>query len=89
MIESAPVPGRYRFHDLLRLYALERLNRDEAERDRNAALTRMLGWYLDTAEAAYRLIRPGRRRLPRGRTGKPPDSPWIRRVAGTKAVQQG
>jgi tetratricopeptide (TPR) repeat protein/transcriptional regulator with XRE-family HTH domain len=64
LLEVAPIPGRYRFHDLLRLYARERVEVEEAGRDRDAALRRALDWYVDTADAADRLIIPGRRRLP-------------------------
>ena len=62
--------GRYRFHDLLRLYAREQVHADEADRDRDHAIRRMLEWYLDTADVAERFFIPGRRRLPYRRTGK-------------------
>ncbi|TMK52258.1 MAG: tetratricopeptide repeat protein [Actinobacteria bacterium] len=62
--------GRYRFHDLLRLYARERARAEETDTDREAALGRMFGWYLDTADAAERLLIPGRGRLPYEATGR-------------------
>ncbi|GAB7109762.1 tetratricopeptide repeat protein [Streptomyces phaeofaciens JCM 4814] len=42
---------RYRFHDLLRDYARERVS-EESEQDRSDALRRLLSWYLFTAEDA-------------------------------------
>jgi len=53
-------PDRYRFHDLLRLYARERAETEDAEDDRDDALRRMLEWYLDGALAVQRLVFPGR-----------------------------
>ncbi|MEV8532923.1 BTAD domain-containing putative transcriptional regulator [Streptomyces sp. NPDC051211] len=61
LLESA-APGRYRFHDLVRLYARACAERDEqppAERD--AALSRLLDFYLATASGVYALERPGDR----------------------------
>ncbi|WP_185921634.1 BTAD domain-containing putative transcriptional regulator [Streptomyces sp. WAC06614] len=61
LLESA-APGRYRFHDLVRLYARACAERDEqppAERD--AALSRLLDFYLSTAAQVYALERPGDR----------------------------
>jgi DNA-binding SARP family transcriptional activator/tetratricopeptide (TPR) repeat protein len=49
-------PGRMRLHDLLAVYARERTV--DAERD--DALRRLLAWYLHTADAANRLLVPGR-----------------------------
>lgn len=71
LIEAAPSSGRYRFHDLLRLYARERVETEEDHRSRKAALRRMFEWYLDTANAVERLLSPTRRRLP----GATPDRP--------------
>lgn len=45
---------RYRFHDLLRAYALDQAQREESAGERRAALERVLGWYLHTAAAAAR-----------------------------------
>ncbi|MEO3794963.1 BTAD domain-containing putative transcriptional regulator [Nonomuraea sp. B10E15] len=43
---------RYRFHDLIRLYARERAQREESEPERQAALRRALGAWLALAEVA-------------------------------------
>lgn len=45
---------RYRFHDLIRVYARERLMDTETEPDRKAALRRLLGGWLALAEEAHR-----------------------------------
>ncbi|GKQ36671.1 BTAD domain-containing putative transcriptional regulator [Streptomyces sp. A012304] len=61
LLESA-APGRYRFHDLVRLYARACAERDEqfpAERD--AALSRLLDFYLATVAGVYAIERPGDR----------------------------
>lgn len=55
---ETPAPGRYRFHDLLRLFAREQAEADEAEPARQAALERALSWYLATAERADELLMP-------------------------------
>ncbi|GAA1312212.1 hypothetical protein GCM10009634_80060 [Saccharothrix xinjiangensis] len=44
--------GRYRMHDLLRIYARERCDAQEAARVRTAALSRLFDHYLHTAAAA-------------------------------------
>lgn len=56
--------GRYRFHDLLLAYAVERAAADETPRERAAAIRRVLLWYLYTAEAADRVLTPARRHAP-------------------------
>ncbi|WP_440098565.1 BTAD domain-containing putative transcriptional regulator [Streptosporangium sp. H16] len=55
MLES-PSPGRYRYHDLLKIFARSRL---DDENVRRAALARLLGYYLAGMTAAYRLAYPG------------------------------
>ncbi|GIH16924.1 SARP family transcriptional regulator [Rugosimonospora africana] len=52
-------PGRWRMHDLIRLYAAERAERDQPE-DHVAGLRRLVGFYLNTAHAADRLLDPTR-----------------------------
>ncbi|WP_248958672.1 AfsR/SARP family transcriptional regulator [Sphaerisporangium perillae] len=48
------VHSQYRFHDLIRVFARERLAAEESPADRNAALGRVLGGLLFLAEAAHR-----------------------------------
>jgi DNA-binding SARP family transcriptional activator/tetratricopeptide (TPR) repeat protein len=55
---QTPAPGRYRFHDLLRLYAREQAWAGEDEPGRQAALTRALGWYLAGVACADALLAP-------------------------------
>ncbi|MET8764184.1 BTAD domain-containing putative transcriptional regulator [Lentzea sp. NPDC004782] len=56
-----PVPGRYAFHDLLRLYAAERAAGDD---DRDEALGRLVDWYRHGVDAAVRTLDPEAVRLP-------------------------
>lgn len=60
LLEST-APGRYRFHDLVRLYARACAGRDELPAEREAALARLLDFYLATASRVYALERPGDR----------------------------
>ncbi|WP_326611781.1 tetratricopeptide repeat protein [Streptomyces scopuliridis] len=61
LLESA-APGRYRYHDLVRLYARACAERDEQPpSEREAALSRLLDFYLATAASVYALERPGDR----------------------------
>lgn len=59
-------PGRYRFHDLLRVYAEERVEAEEDAAARAEAVRRMLSWYLQTAAAACRLVNPHRTHIDLG-----------------------
>jgi transcriptional regulator with XRE-family HTH domain/tetratricopeptide (TPR) repeat protein len=59
-------PGRYRFHDLLRVYAGERVEAEEDAAARAEAVRRMLSWYLHTAAAACRLVNPHRTHIDLG-----------------------
>jgi tetratricopeptide (TPR) repeat protein/transcriptional regulator with XRE-family HTH domain len=54
--------GRYRFHDLVRLYAREHAARSHSESERMAALGRLSGFYTATAWRTLSLLRPGDRR---------------------------
>lgn len=60
LLESAAA-GRYRFHDLVRLYARACAERDEPRSERDAALSRLLDFYLVTAAGVYAIERPGDR----------------------------
>lgn len=51
-------PARYQFHDLLRVYAAEQARREESPQERQAALRRVLLWYLHSAGAARSLLAP-------------------------------
>ncbi|HEY7144932.1 MAG TPA: BTAD domain-containing putative transcriptional regulator [Streptosporangiaceae bacterium] len=51
-------PGRFAFHDLLRAYATEQAHALDSRQDQDAAVCRVLDYYLHTAHAAARLIEP-------------------------------
>jgi tetratricopeptide (TPR) repeat protein len=57
-------PGRYRQHDLLRVFAGERLDADEDPAARAAAIRALLDWLLRAAGRCRRLLAPHRRPLP-------------------------
>ncbi|MFZ0187971.1 MAG: tetratricopeptide repeat protein, partial [Streptosporangiaceae bacterium] len=68
LLEST-TSGRYKFHDLLRVYASERAVADLPEAERQAAVGRLLGWYMRTADAAGAAVSP------RSRYNMPLDAP--------------
>ncbi|SDT03791.1 helix-turn-helix domain-containing protein [Actinoplanes derwentensis] len=63
---------RYRFHDLIRLYAAERLRIEEPPGGRAATALRMREWLLETAIVAGRWFEPEYGCLPAGWTGLVP-----------------
>lgn len=70
MIESGDPHGWFRFHDLLRLYAAERLDADEPEPEREAAAIRLIDFYVTATElAAQRRPSSGHQRA---------DAAWLR-----------
>ncbi|MFJ7907315.1 AfsR/SARP family transcriptional regulator [Kitasatospora sp. NPDC096204] len=56
--------GRYRFHDLVRLFAAERAAQQESEHSHDLARRRWYAWCLHQASAAARMLIPGRPRVP-------------------------
>lgn len=83
LVESA-APGRYRYHDLVRLYARSCAERDEeAPEERESALSRLLDFYLATAAGVYALERPGDRAVVHLVT---PDYPGLEFSEGHAAV---
>ncbi|MFD0345832.1 hypothetical protein ACFQ0M_06565 [Kitasatospora aburaviensis] len=50
---------RLLFHDLIRLYARERLQEEESPEERRTAEATLYGWLLDTASAAGQCFQPG------------------------------
>ncbi|MEU0844971.1 NB-ARC domain-containing protein [Streptomyces sp. NPDC005962] len=63
-------PDRYQFHDLLRAYAIDQAQHEEPPPERDAALRRVLEWYLHTADAAQSWLQPAEDHL---RLAPPPD----------------
>jgi tetratricopeptide (TPR) repeat protein len=68
LLES-PAAGRYRLHDLLRLYARELASQHHSEPARAAALTRALRFYVASAWQTLAVLRPGDYRLARAGEG--------------------
>ncbi|WP_406093807.1 BTAD domain-containing putative transcriptional regulator [Streptomyces sp. NBC_01013] len=59
LLESA-APGRYRYHDLVRLYARSCAERDEEPpQERERALSRLLDFYLATVACVSAMEKPG------------------------------
>ncbi|MEV6979796.1 BTAD domain-containing putative transcriptional regulator [Sphaerisporangium sp. NPDC051017] len=56
---EAPAPGRYRYHDLLRLFARKQVELSDDADAAAQALRRLLGFYLASAQAAHRLAYEG------------------------------
>lgn len=76
LLES-PEPDWYQLHDLLRLFATERVQAQETEEARAGAVTRLLQRYLATATSAADILSPYRYRIPGEeppRPGPPPGS---------------
>jgi DNA-binding XRE family transcriptional regulator len=67
-------PGRYTFHDLLRAYAGEQARDVESDRERRAALNRLLDHYVHTAHAAELRFNPQRDPIPVPLTASVPGS---------------
>jgi DNA-binding SARP family transcriptional activator len=63
---QSPGPDRYRFHDLLRAYAAERAMAEEPAQNRDAAVRRVVDWYLYAVAAMARLVSPHRDQVPLG-----------------------
>lgn len=57
---QTPRPGRYRFHDLLSIYAAERARHEDSDEQRETSMRLLLSWYLDTAVAATGALETGK-----------------------------
>jgi DNA-binding SARP family transcriptional activator/tetratricopeptide (TPR) repeat protein len=68
-------PGRYTFHDLLRVYAAEQARTHDSDEEQHLALQRALDHYLHTAHLAARLLHPARELivLPQPQPGVTPE----------------
>jgi tetratricopeptide (TPR) repeat protein len=74
LLESVTT-DRYRFHDLLRVYAAERAADDLLAAERDAAVTRLLTWYMRTADAAATAVSPHRYNIVLDPAGTDPPPP--------------
>ncbi|WP_238007142.1 tetratricopeptide repeat protein [Dactylosporangium sp. AC04546] len=70
LLQDGP-SGRSRFHDLVRLFARDRLHREDTEADRGAATDRMMSWLLRTATTAGRWFESSHGRPDRPAAGLP------------------
>ncbi|MFE7129398.1 BTAD domain-containing putative transcriptional regulator [Streptomyces sp. NPDC057638] len=80
LLEVAPAPGpatRYRFQDLLRLFAWERAQEEESEEERTAALERAYGGWLSLADAARTRTYGGDHTVSYGRVTPHPFAPEL------------
>ncbi|MEW1872553.1 tetratricopeptide repeat protein [Streptomyces caelestis] len=57
---TEPTPHRYGFHDLLLLYAMDKVRQEEPAETRRQTMRRSLEWYLHTVRAASQVITPNR-----------------------------
>jgi DNA-binding SARP family transcriptional activator/tetratricopeptide (TPR) repeat protein len=55
--------NRVGFHDLVRAYARDRADTDDSSLEHRLSLTRLVSYYLNTADRADRILHPHRRRL--------------------------
>jgi tetratricopeptide (TPR) repeat protein len=55
--------GDYRFHELVRVHAIDQALREDSEDDRAEAVRNVLHWYLYVANLANRVVMPARRVL--------------------------
>ncbi|MFD7654546.1 ATP-binding protein [Actinosynnema sp. NPDC059797] len=69
LLDTAAVPGRYLFHDLIRVFASERLAEEEPARLVERATRRMATWLLSTATTAAQFFGPDARQTPSGPLG--------------------
>jgi DNA-binding SARP family transcriptional activator/Flp pilus assembly protein TadD len=61
LLTAAP-SGSFRFHDLIRGYAVTLAARDDSPAERRQAVSRLLDYYLHAADQADRVLHPFRRR---------------------------
>ncbi len=73
-------PGRYQFHDLVRVYAAEHATQED-----EAAVRRLLHWYLQTMTAAVDVLRPGLHLCPT--EARPAIEPVLRFHDGPDALE--
>jgi DNA-binding SARP family transcriptional activator/tetratricopeptide (TPR) repeat protein len=69
--------GQFRLHDLIRGYAVARACSDDGAAEQRQAVSRLLDYYLHTADQADRVLHPFRHRLPAPVTQLPVASPAL------------
>jgi tetratricopeptide (TPR) repeat protein len=78
LVQPADAPGRYRFHDLITLFAEERLDVDDDLAARERAMRRLVEWALRTADEAGRMLDPS------GYTSPGPNRAFVTATAATR-----
>jgi DNA-binding SARP family transcriptional activator len=69
--------GQFRFHDLIRGYAAVRAAQDDPASEQRQAVSRLLDYYLHSADQADRVLHPFRRRMPVSVAHPPAASPAL------------
>ena len=69
--------GQFRFHDVIHGYAATRATEDDSGAEQRQAVSRLLDYYLYTADLADRVLHPLRRRGPAPGTQVPAGSPAL------------
>jgi len=64
-------PGQFNFHDLVRIFAAQQASRADSDTERQAALERLAGSYIDLADRATRHLDRRQIRLPGSRPYNP------------------
>ncbi|WP_370948431.1 NB-ARC domain-containing protein [Amycolatopsis sp. cg5] len=77
LLQTCTQNGRYQFHDLLRVFATERLSQDEAPETMAVAESRLVRWLVRTAAAAAAYFQPTDEYTPQPRA-----TPWFADHAG-------
>ncbi|GAA4231777.1 BTAD domain-containing putative transcriptional regulator [Actinomadura meridiana] len=73
-------PGRYRIHQLLRMYARKKAHKEETADRRDAAAGRLFTWYLRAAHSVDDVLNPHGGRVPI----EPPEGPGTGPVFGSR-----
>jgi DNA-binding SARP family transcriptional activator len=69
--------GQFHFHDLIRRYAAVCAAREDPKAEQRQAVSRLLDYYLHTADQADRVLHPFRRRTPTPVTERPAVGPIL------------
>jgi DNA-binding SARP family transcriptional activator len=79
LLQAGRSAGRYHCNGLLSVYAAERAREEDSPADTDAAMQRLLAWYLHSAVAASQAMAPGARPIPLGPLpeGLPPCEPYV------------
>ncbi|PPK63679.1 NB-ARC domain-containing protein [Actinokineospora auranticolor] len=82
LAQAAPTPDRYRFHDIVALFAADRCAAEETSADQEKIQADLVSWALTTAARAAGLLDPS------GRATPDPDSPLRTARAATRWLDE-